>query len=789
MVSEQHNHDLDQGSDASGSIAGFITRGYMPLLVVVLLLICGSLATALAVNFTWQSERDGASEQFRSDVRSQLAALQFQLSRHDFRLRAFADFLSADPQLDYQTFDRYARAVMRDEPSVQAMEWVPRVRHDQRAAFEARWAEVFEGFEITDQAEDGEIVRAPVGEEYWPILYVSPLEGNEPVVGYSPASLPARDIAIERALQFNEPSLSPFFPLLQGGLGAVAFHPVRDSGGRLLGLAEVVYRRDNLVSDESFVLGDAGVRVRITTATDGVVIFDATGSRPAPLAWNQWPLEREHTNRLDVGGQAWLVSIESLPGGYAYSWLVPASIGLAGTLSTLLLCGFVLMLVRRERVVSEMVEQRSQALIFQSHHDALTGLINRRSFESLIQDSIQSRMGAGSDQAVFLIDLDQFKVINDTVGHRVGDRFLAAVAARLQTRFSQSAHLARLGGDEFGLLHNRCDVVQAERLANEILALIGETEFQGANGALRTTASIGIAMIESGNESAQSVMASADAACFLAKERGRGRYHLFHGGDEEGQQYRAEMSWVAEIREAIEEDRLLLRAQRIVPVDGSAQQADFHEALVSLKRRDGEIVPPGAFLPAAERYQMMPHLDRWVLEHVLEWMAAEDDNSRWSVNLSGQSLNGEDLGDWVIDAICRHSVEPRRLCLEITETAVVSNLALARRFIERLHAVGCRFALDDFGSGMSSFTYLKHLPVDFIKIDGSFVRDITNDPSDRTTVAAIHNIARSHGIATIAEFVETREVIDCLDEIGIDYMQGYYIGRPFFLKAAAPSEA
>lgn len=757
---------------------------WLVLVLITILALSGLTATTMTVGFSLEEVKEQAEREFINDVRRQEQAIDYRLQQQGYQLRAFAQFLSANPDLDYATFDRYARAVMRDEPVLDALEWVPRVTADQRQAFEARWAEVFDGFELFTRDSSGARVPTPQREVYWPILYVSPLQGNEAVVGYAPDHVPARDRAIEQALSQGSPSLSRFISLLQGGLGVIAFQPVRGLNGDIIGLAEAVYRRDQIIQPETFLLADKGVQVTLSADDGQIVVFQQHGEKPPPPGHSQFDLPLRYKTELLAGGQVWRLTVESMRGAYVYSWLLPASIGLAGAVATLMACGLVIVLWRRQRVIAAMVERRSEMLVFQSRHDALTGMLNRRSFETLIQDSIQARVGTTGEQAVFLLDLDQFKVINDTAGHRIGDRYLRCLAERITARYSQTAHLARLGGDEFGLLHNRCDAHQAERLAEELLHLIEETQYPGPQGALRSTASIGIAMVDAASDTAQTVIASADAACFLAKERGRNRFHLFHQADREGQQYREEMAWVSEIREAIQENRLRLRAQRIAPVDRHRRDMPFHEALITLVRKDGERVPPGAFLPAAERYQLMPQLDRWVLEHVLAWMAKEKGTTRWSVNLSGQSLNDESLGDWVVDAIQRHAVDPSRLCLEITETAVVSNLALARRFIERLHAAGCSFALDDFGSGMSSFTYLKHLPVDFLKIDGSFVRDIATDPSDRATVGAIHKIARSHQIDTIAEFVESREVINVLASIGIDYMQGYYLGRPFYLEGA-----
>lgn len=439
--------------------------------------------------------------------------------------------------------------------------------------------------------------------------------------------------------------------------------------------------------------------------------------------------------------------------------------------------------------------QLSKQLSYQATHDALTGLLNRRAFEQRLERVLNTARDDGSTHALSYLDLDQFKVINDTCGHMAGDELLRQLGRMLPTYIRKRDTLSRLGGDEFGVLMEHCSLAQAERVARAICRAIEEFQFVWEDRTFRIGCSIGLVPISDASESAASVMSSADTACYTAKDQGRRRVHVHHPGDEELTKRRGEMQWAVRINRALEEDRFRLFYQPIAPVvQRSARQLSLEgiappdevgihmEILIRLEEYDGTLTPPGAFLPAAERYNLSAQLDRWVCDSTINWMATHrqvlDQLRLCAINLSGHSLGDASLLHHLCRRFDRGDLDPSLFCFEITETAAISNLADATQFIQTLGERGCQFALDDFGSGLSSFAYLKTLPVQYLKIDGVFVKDIADDPIDLAMVRSINEIGQVMGKLTVAEFVESEEIFAELSAIGVNYAQGYSVAPP-----------
>lgn len=426
----------------------------------------------------------------------------------------------------------------------------------------------------------------------------------------------------------------------------------------------------------------------------------------------------------------------------------------------------------------------ARQLSWQAGHDALTGLPNRRVFEERLRDLVEDARIQDAVHSVCYVDLDQFKVVNDTCGHVAGDEMLRQIAAILQPCLRASDTLARLGGDEFGVLLEHCPLDRAETVAQKLLDALEGYRFVWEGKSFAARASIGIAAIEAGASGASEILGAADAACFCAKEQGRNRIRVHRETDEELVRRRAEMGWVSQVSEAISENRLELWCQPIVPVLESGSSASHYEILVRMRAADGKIVPPMAFIPAAERYGLMPALDRRVVALAFEALSARialEEHSapaHIAVNLSGLTVADPGFLDFVREQFRRSGLAPGRICFEITETAAIANLSAASRFIAELKSMGCLFSLDDFGSGFSSFAYLKSLPVDYLKIDGSFVKDIETDRVDCAMVEAVNRIGHAMGIHTIAEFVENENIRRMLATMGVDYAQGYGIGKP-----------
>lgn len=425
----------------------------------------------------------------------------------------------------------------------------------------------------------------------------------------------------------------------------------------------------------------------------------------------------------------------------------------------------------------------SEQLSFEASHDSLTGLYNRREFEIRLRRALDAtQVGDAKQHMLFYVDLDQFKVINDNCGHVAGDELLRQLANAVKDQMRSGDTLARLGGDEFGVLLLDCPMDNAKMLAAELLQSICDFRFAWDGRGYTIGASIGVVQINKDSKDITEILIAADAACYAAKDSGRNRVHVFEPDDEELAQRHGEMQWVIKIKRALEQDRFRLFAQPIVPVDNEANQSPHYEVLIRMLDEDDKLVPPGAFLPAAERYNISGNVDRWVVRSTLRWLSEHSEHvtilGLCSINLSGQSLGDESFLSDIMASFPEFGVPADKICFEITETAAIANLQTATNFIQTLRELGCKFALDDFGSGLSSFAYLRNLPVDYLKIDGLFVKNIADDLVNRAMVNSINEVGHVMGKKTIAEFVENDAIVAILEEIGVDYAQGYGIGKP-----------
>lgn len=431
--------------------------------------------------------------------------------------------------------------------------------------------------------------------------------------------------------------------------------------------------------------------------------------------------------------------------------------------------------------VSE-ARRMAQQIAHQATHDALTGLINRREFEDRLKRVVNTARIEKSEHALCYLDLDQFKVINDTCGHIAGDELLRQLGSLLQTKVRARDTLARLGGDEFGVLMEHCHLEQAQRVAETLRKLITDFRFFWEDRSFSIGVSIGLVAIHEASEGITGTLRAADNACYTAKEKGRNRIQVYREDDVELAKLHGEMQWVVRIPQALEEDRFQLSFQSIIALDGTKDTKGHYELLIRLKGEDGHIVRPGAFLPAAERYNLVEKIDRWVIARALNWLTLHPQHLEelflCAINLSGQSLGNSEFLEFIEQCFQETGVPPEKICFEITETAAITNLSAATQFIKTLESGGCRFALDDFGSGLSSFAYLKNLPVQFLKIDGAFVKAIVDDNINHAMVRSINEIGQVMGKQTIAEFVENEAILERLRGMGINYAQGYGIDRP-----------
>ncbi len=438
--------------------------------------------------------------------------------------------------------------------------------------------------------------------------------------------------------------------------------------------------------------------------------------------------------------------------------------------------------------VSKVIRQRrhfEDALAWQASHDELTGLANRRAFKEHLAQALEPGRSVHSIScALMFIDLDQFKIINDTCGHAAGDAMLRRIGPPLEAVLGPDALLARLGGDEFSVFLRSTDMRHALEVAENIRATIETIDFLWETRRFKVTASIGLAHSSDFTGSSEEMMSRADMACFMAKENGRNRVHSHRKEDEALRGRIREMNWVQRIQQALNEDRLCLFAQEIVPLAEDDYEGIHLEILIRMRDEDGLLVPPSSFLPAAERFGLIKLIDRWVVRRTFEVLAERRKNKDMApitccgINLSGATVGDDAFLGFLKESFAKFGIPPQSICFEVTETTAIVNLAAARSFIKDLRVLGCTFALDDFGSGMSSFNYLKELPVDFLKIDGSFVRNLLTERPDRAMVEMINHVGHVMGKRIVAEFVETEEVADVLRDIGVDYVQGFGIALP-----------
>jgi diguanylate cyclase (GGDEF)-like protein/PAS domain S-box-containing protein len=433
----------------------------------------------------------------------------------------------------------------------------------------------------------------------------------------------------------------------------------------------------------------------------------------------------------------------------------------------------------------------TKQLSFQATHDALTGLINRREFESRVKQAIKSAQHDNKHHAMFYVDLDQFKVVNDTCGHHAGDELLKQLTARLQRLLRESDTLARLGGDEFGVLLVGCPVDRARQLAEKIRADVEQYRFPWEDRVFRVGTSIGLVPIDATTRDLTELLSAADSACYVAKESGRNQVHVYKPDDQAIAQQQGQMQWLQRIQRALEKDLFELHFQSIIPIKNEKSGRLCGEVLLRMVDEaktapnncpQNNCLPPSSFVPAAERYQLMPKVDRWVLTKTFELLSKQPDIlQHWelcNINLSGQSLGDTRLLNFMLHTLRKTGLPADVLCFEITESSVMSNLEEAQYFMKSLQKLGCKFALDDFGTGLSSFSYLKNLPVNYVKLDGELVRDVAKDNTSYAMVEAINRVAHVMGIKTIAEHVETVATINALRKISVDYAQGFVIDTP-----------
>ncbi|NIL94605.1 MAG: EAL domain-containing protein [Woeseiaceae bacterium] len=427
----------------------------------------------------------------------------------------------------------------------------------------------------------------------------------------------------------------------------------------------------------------------------------------------------------------------------------------------------------------------TRKMSYQASHDPLTGLINRREFERRLDEAMDDAHAEEAVHMLFYMDLDRFKAVNDSCGHLAGDNMLREVASLIKDQVRDSDYVGRLGGDEFGALLIGCPIDKARQIAADICNAVADYRFVWKDKIFNIGISIGLVEISHISGTMQDVMSAADSACYVAKQQGRGRVHVYSARDEAVARERGDIQWLRRLQAALHEDQFVLAVQPIIAMSGGVESGPAFEVLIRLPDSHGRVADTAEFLRPAERYQLMPQIDRWVVKATLTAIASGEikvaHGRCCAINLSAQTLGDESFLGYVVEALDRTGVAPSTVCFEITEAAILSNIQHAQRFIEVLHGIGCEFSLDDFGSGMGSFSSLKHLPIDYLKIDGTYTRNLQADEVNQEMVMAMIKLARTMQFRIVAEEVEHQDDFDWLREVGVDFVQGHFIDPPMAL--------
>ena len=431
----------------------------------------------------------------------------------------------------------------------------------------------------------------------------------------------------------------------------------------------------------------------------------------------------------------------------------------------------------------------TRQMSYQATHDPLTGLINRREFERRLDEAMDTAHAEEAVHMLFYMDLDRFKAVNDSCGHLAGDNMLREVAGLIKDEVRESDFVGRLGGDEFGALLIGCPIDKARQIASDICNAIADYRFVWKDKIFNIGISIGLVEISHASGTLQDVMSAADSACYVAKQHGRGRVHVYSARDEAIARERGDIQWLRELQTALHENGFELAVQPIIAMRGTADTGPAFEVLIRLPDERGKAADTAEFLRPAERYQLMPQIDRWVVNTTLVAISSGEiklaANRSCAINISGQTLGDESFLGFVVDALDRTGIAPSSICFEVTEKAILSNVQHAQRFIEVLHGIGCEFSLDDFGSGLGSFSSLKHLPIDYLKIDGTYTRNLDSDQVNQEMVSAMIKLARTMQFRIVAEQVEHQEDFDWLRDVGVDFVQGHFVEAPTTLGATS----
>lgn len=770
----------------------FLVKNLIAIAVIVLL---GFLFLVLAGRWLETTEHQYAEERFNDVSARYISKVTSDIGRFVDDVDQLATFFSLSEKVTRFEFEQFARSNLVKYGGIQAFEYVQIVKHEELDEFLKMARKEYPDYNLTEKEDDGFLVPLQLNREvYYPILYAYPYEENKEVIGYDPYRVEARQEVVERAINHNTTALSTRMELHQhpGKSAALVYSPVYRYGkeGKVLnimGLAQGVFVLEDLIEERSNELARFGLSLMIKDVTDDEVVLLQHHSRGTKQFNNENSFVLDRI--VSFGGRQWNMTIT----GDVEEFYLPLSNARYSLMFLVMLLAIflfyfmylVFILYRNNQVlqdskgelsknITELESSRNQ-LVYQANHDFLTGLENRFALDKFLNELIEN--DDGRKHVACLLDIDKFSLVNDSFGHEAGNFVLKQFAKIIQNNVGSKDCAYRLSADEFLIIFDRLNLEAAYQVVQKILATAHDTVFDWSEMHINVNATAGMVTISSDTTGASEVLSELASARTIAKEKGGNRVHIFDKSDPESIHFHQQVLWVNRINKALDEDRFALRVQAIKDLHG---EDDLKEVLIVMLDEEGGMIPPIEFIPAAERFNLMPLVDSWVVTRVLEYLEANPQASEylWCINLSGVSLNSEEFRESLVDEISQNQELARYIVFEITETAAINNYELVKEFIDSLNQFGCKFALDDFGSGMSSYGYLRNIPVDFIKVDGSFIKQILDNNYDQTIVKSICEISVQLGIKTIAEFVETEQVLNKVKEMGFDYGQGYHIDKP-----------
>ncbi len=770
----------------------FLVKNLIAIAIIVLL---GFLFLVLAGRWLESTEHQYAEERFNDVSARYISKVTSDIERFIDDVDQLATFFSLSEKVTRFEFEQFAKSNLVKYGGIQAFEYVQIVKHGELDGFLKIAREEYPDYTVTEKAEDGFLIPLQLNREvYYPILYAYPYEENKEVIGYDPYRIEARQEVVERAINNNTTSVSSRMELHQhpGKSAALVYSPVYRYGkeGKVInikGLAQGVFVIEDLIEERSDELARFGLSLTINDVTDGNTLLLEHYSRGIKQFNKQNSFTFDRT--VTFGGRQWSMTVT----GNVEEFYLPLSNARYSLIFLVMLLAvflfyfmyLVFILYRNNQVLQESkgelskniteLESSRNQLVYQANHDFLTDLENRFALDKFLIELIEN--DDGRKHVACLLDIDKFNLVNDSFGHEAGNFVLKQFAKIIQNNIGSQDCAYRLSADEFLIIFDRLNLEAAYQVVQKILSTVHDTVFDWSEMHINVNATAGIATISSDTTGASEVLSELASARTIAKEKGGNRVHIFDKNDPESVHFHQQVLWVNRINKALDEDRFALRVQAIKDLHG---ENDLKEVLIVMLDEEGGMIPPIEFIPAAERFNLMPQVDSWVVTRVLEYLEANSQASEylWCVNLSGVSLNSEEFRDSLVDEISQNQELARYIVFEITETAAINNYELVKDFIDSLNQFGCKFALDDFGSGMSSYGYLRNIPVDFIKVDGSFIKQIIDNDYDQTIVKSICEISVQLGIKTIAEFVETEQVLNKIIEMGFDYGQGYHIDKP-----------